>query len=367
MRTRWTSMIALLIVAMLGAACGGGAEETAAGDPTEPAAATPATEEPTEDAEPTADVATEAPSPLAGETITFVVGVGPGGGYDAYARLLAPFLGEELGADVIVQNTPGAGGLVALNELLAAEPDGTRIMLANGSGIGGSALAEAEGVQFQLDELTYVARVYAGDKVVATGADSQWQTVEDLSGTGEPFTFGSSGPGASTYVEPTVLTELLDWNAEIITGFAGSAEINAAMVQGDVGGIMADLDSELPLIEAGDARALLLVGNDRAEMVPETPTLLELELTPEQQELAQALLNLLELGRVVVAHPDTDPEALESLRSAFEAILTNPEVVEAAEAQGRPIEYLSGAEVTEVVDQIQQAPPEFREMLKAGY
>src|SRR5680860_1087791 len=211
---RWQSLIALLLATLLTAA-GGEAEPS---EPTQEATADVATggstEGPTEESDATeAAAATDAPNPLAGETITFVVGVGPGGGYDAYARLLAPFLGEQLDADVIVQNTPGAGGLLALNELLAAEADGTCIMLANGSGVGGSALAEAEGVQFELDELAYVGRVYAGDKVVVTGTGSSYQTVQDLTGTGEPFTFGSSGPGASTYVEPTVLSEMLDWNA----------------------------------------------------------------------------------------------------------------------------------------------------------
>lgn len=362
----------MLGAALLAAACGdsGGTEgstaateSSAQGEATAPADAAIDAATQTEAAE----AGTAAASPLAGEVVTFVVGVGPGGGYDAYARLLAPFLAEELEAEVIVQNSPGAGGLLALNQLLAAEPNGQRIMLANGSGVAGSALAEAEGVEFELDDLAYIGRVYAGDKVVATGADSSFQTIEDLTGTGEPFRFGSSGPGASTYVEPTVLTALLDWNATIISGFAGSAEVNTALASGDVDGLMVDLDSELPLIEAGDARPLLIVGDDRAEAVPDAPALLELELDPQQQELAESLLNLLELGRVVVAHPDTPPDLVEALDAAFGRILTDPEVLAAAEEQERPIEYLSGAEVVEVVDAIQDAPPEFLELLEAGY
>lgn len=366
-------MLVLVVAALLASACGGDPEGSgAAPEPVQPAtgSATEAgsSEAPTDEAAQSGgSPATEEQNPLAGELITFVVGVGPGGGYDAYARLLAPFLAEELGADVIVENTPGAGGLRALNELLAAPPDGRRIMLANGSGIGGSALAGAEGVQFELDELAYVARVYAGDKVVATGVDSGFEVIQDLMDTAEPFTFGSSGPGASTYVEPTVLIELLGLNAEIITGFAGSSEIDVAVVAGDVDGIMVDLDSQIDLIEAGDTRPLLLVADERAEEIPDTPSLMELDLSSEQQEMAEALLALLELGRVVVAHPDTPPDVLEALRTAFDDILTDEAVVSAAEAQGRPIGYKSGAEMEDVVDTIMQAPPEFRELLEAGY
>ena len=375
--TRWFLLLAVL--ALVAAACAGG-EDGAPGAAetdvaTEAGVAAEATDTTTEAPEPAEDTATPeeadtdglADNPLAGETITFVVGVGPGGGYDAYARLLSPFLGEALDADVIVQNTPGAGGLLALNEMLAAPADGTRIMLANGSGIGGSALAGAEGVQFELEDLAYVARVYAGDKVLSTGADSGYETIQDLMDTAEPFTVGSSGPGASTYVEPTVLSGLLGLNTEIITGFAGSSEIDAAVVAGDVDGIMVDLDSNLPLIEAGDTRPLLLVGDDRAEAVPDTPSLRDLELTPEQQELADAFLSLLELGRVVVAHPDTPPDVLETLRAAFNQILTDEAVISAAEAQGRPIEYVSGEEMVGIVETITSAPPEFVELVEAGY
>src|ERR671939_487380 len=59
-----------------------------------------------------------------GKTVKIVVGYGPGGGYDVYARMIAPYIGKALGATVIVENQPGAGGLTALNRLYTASPDG---------------------------------------------------------------------------------------------------------------------------------------------------------------------------------------------------------------------------------------------------
>ena len=52
-----------------------------------------------------------------GKVIKLVVGYGPGGGYDTYARLLAPRIERETGATVVVENHPGGGGLVALNQV----------------------------------------------------------------------------------------------------------------------------------------------------------------------------------------------------------------------------------------------------------
>ena len=59
-----------------------------------------------------------------GKTIRFVVGVGAGGGYDAYSRMLAPRFAKELGAKVVVSNQPGAGGMRALNRVAIAPGDG---------------------------------------------------------------------------------------------------------------------------------------------------------------------------------------------------------------------------------------------------
>lgn len=310
----------------------------------------------------------EAGSALEGEDISITVGVGPGGGYDSYARLLAPWLAEELGANVIVSNEPGAGGLVALNNLLGAQPDGTTIMLINGSGIAGSALAEAEGVNFALDELTYLPRVYSGGKVIGAAEPTGITDFAELDAGDRSFGFGASGPGASTYVEPTVLMEILGLPYDIITGFDGSSDIVAAGLAGEVDGIMVDLDTLISNIDNGDYEPLLLVGPpERDDTIPDTPVLGELDLDSDQEVNAAALEALLELGRTLVIHPDTDPAITEELRGAFDRILTDPEFIETAEEQGRPIGYVDAAGVEELVTTILEAPDEFRDLVRLGF
>jgi tripartite-type tricarboxylate transporter receptor subunit TctC len=365
-----TSLVAVSALALVAAACGGGNDEPV--DEAAPPEETDEPDEPEEGAEEAVDDADDAgvadDNPLAGEDITLTVGVGPGGGYDSYVRLMGPYLAEELGATVVINNEPGAGGLVALNNLLASDPDGTNIMLINGVGIAGSYLAEADGVNFELDELGYVGRVYAGSKLIGAGADTGYDTWDDVEGSSDPFVFGASGPGASTYVEPTVLMELLELPYEIVTGFDGSADIQTAMVAGEVDGISLDLDSLLPTVESGDANALLLMGpTDRVEELPDTPVLAELELTDEQAEMRDSLQALIEYGRTLVVHPDTDPELIDLLRTAIENVLTDAEFLEDAESQGRPIEFASGDEVEGQVDTILQAPDAFVEIIKLGY
>ena len=69
----------------------------------------------------------------AGKTVRMLVGSGVGGGYDVFSRLIAPYLAKTLGTTVIVENVPGAGGLVSLNRLYVAPPDGLTISLVQGT------------------------------------------------------------------------------------------------------------------------------------------------------------------------------------------------------------------------------------------
>ena len=94
-----------------------------------------------------------------GKTVRLVVGYGPGGGYDVYARLIAPAIGRALGATVIVENQPGAGGMVALNRMYAAQPDGLSFMIVNGTGAGLSQLMELSGVRYDLSKVGHLGKI----------------------------------------------------------------------------------------------------------------------------------------------------------------------------------------------------------------
>ena len=71
---------------------------------------------------------------------------GPMAGYDAYARMIAPYLSKELGANVVVENQPGAGGLTALNRIYSAPNDGLLLMIVNGTAAGLSQIVEEDAV-----------------------------------------------------------------------------------------------------------------------------------------------------------------------------------------------------------------------------
>ncbi len=103
----------------------------------------------------------------AGKTVRLVVGTSPGGGYDTYARLLAPHLQERLKANVVVENRPGGSHMVAMNYVYSlAAPDGLTIMLATGEGAVLAKLLDEPGIRFDLAKFPVLGRVNTAPRVL---------------------------------------------------------------------------------------------------------------------------------------------------------------------------------------------------------
>src|SRR3954471_14310446 len=114
----------------------------------------------------------------AGKTERMIVGSGVGGGYDVFSRLIAPYLSKTLGAQVIVENVPGAGGLLALNKLYVAPPDGLQISLVQGTMAAVAQLTGDQAARFDLTRYTYLATVGAPPGLWLVGPDSPIREVQ---------------------------------------------------------------------------------------------------------------------------------------------------------------------------------------------
>src|ERR1700689_5406915 len=104
-----------------------------------------------------------------GKTLRILVGSPPGGGYDIYARLVAPALAEKIGAEVLVENKSGNGGLAALATLLVRPPDGLTIM--NGSAEASilSQMLDRPGVTWDVTKLQWLPHTPAAPQTRFAG------------------------------------------------------------------------------------------------------------------------------------------------------------------------------------------------------
>jgi tripartite-type tricarboxylate transporter receptor subunit TctC len=104
-----------------------------------------------------------------GKVIDFIVPYKTGGGYDVWARAMAPFLGKVTGATFVIKNMPGAGSLVGTNRLYVSDPNGLTIGILNGPGIVQAQLTEVSGVKFDLLKFTWLGRQTSEQRVVCVG------------------------------------------------------------------------------------------------------------------------------------------------------------------------------------------------------
>ena len=106
-----------------------------------------------------------------GKTLRILVGSPPGGGYDIYARLVAPALAEKIGAEVMVENKAGNGGLAALATLLVRPADGLTIMNGSAEAAILSQMLVRPGATWDVTKLNWLAKLAIGAETVVRRQD----------------------------------------------------------------------------------------------------------------------------------------------------------------------------------------------------
>jgi tripartite-type tricarboxylate transporter receptor subunit TctC len=310
--------------------------------------------------------ATGASSCYDGKTLTFVVAYGAGGLYDAFARASAPHLEEQLGATVVVDNRPGAGGLTAANEIYTGDPDGLTIGFFSGQGLAGAVIGGSAGATFDLEEFTYIARLSQDPRILVTGPDSDVATIEEVQAS-EGLRFASAGPGGADHIDGTVLVPILGLDARIITGYKGSAETAIAVTSGDNDLTSGTIPSRMGSMKSGDLIPVLVIGDERSDVLPDVPALLELDLDDEQRSLAEAHTRLQSVGTTIIAPPGTPEDCSNQLQDAFEASLDKPEFIETMAKLDQPVQFTPGNELKEVMMSVLDAPDGYRDLLQSAY
>lgn len=248
---------------------------------------------------------------LDGKTITLVVPYNPGGGFDTFVRLLAPEVESQLAAagvedaKVVVENQPGGGGLIGANAIYAAEPDGTTIGLINYPGSVFAQATETDGVEFDNAKWTYLARLGAINPIVYTGKDTGLKTMDDIIAAKEPIKFGIGGTGSDAYYATVVMSKVLGFPADIIAGYPGGAEADAALLVGEVDAGVNSVDAALTRIDGTGANIATLIGTEPNDLVPDAPLITEFG-DADQKKILTALASIYDLERIMVAPPGMD-------------------------------------------------------------
>lgn len=283
-----------------------------------------------------------------GKVLEFIVPYGTGGGYDAYARLMARYLEKYTGSTVTVLNKPGGGGLAAISDLYRARPDGLAIAIMNGIGVAQAQLTGDPAAQFDLTKFTWLGSVAADTQVYYVSKASGLTSVEDLLKR-KKVKFGATGTGSSTYFNIVMFAEALrplGLELKLVSGFESSSDIQMAMLRGDIDGSQHSYLSVAKLAKSGDVKVIAQLGKERAPELKDVPLLAEVKgITPEGRKLVDVANLMAAAGRPLAAPPGVPEDRANYLRGAIAKVLADKEFLEEAARQGLPIAPQTAEEV----------------------
>lgn len=273
-------------------------------------------------------------------TVRFLAGGGPGGGYDNYARLLAPHIAAALGSTVVVDNQPAAGGLAALNHIVASDAEGLQFIIMNGGGAVLSQLFNLPTVQYDLGKVSYLATVSSSPWLVLVKPDSPLKSIGDMVKFGGTLRWPATGPIDGLSDGASMMCEAYALNCRVVMGYKSSNEGALAIVRGEMDALYVSDTSANNYIKSDQSRALAVVSKHRSRFFPDLPTVLEAkDLSEEQNWWLSARSEVDALGRIILASPKIPSDRLAYLQSIIRKVLTDPAVLAEGDRLERYIEY----------------------------
>ena len=218
-----------------------------------------------------------AQSPLAGRNVRLVVGFAPGGGVDINARLLAPKLAESLGAQVFVDNKPGAGTNIANEFVAKAAPDGTTILI-NTAAVAIN-MSLYKGLPFDtLRDFAAVSVFSESANLAVVNAKVEARTLAEFLELARrnpgKLNYSSAGAGSTQHLSGELFKLRTQTSLQHVP-YKGSAPSLTALVSGEVDLSFANVPAILAYVKSGRLRALATTGARRSELMPEVPTMKE--------------------------------------------------------------------------------------------
>ena len=307
-----------------------------------------------------------------GKTIRFIVGSAPGGGYDTYTRMIARHIGHYIPGHpaIVVENMPGAGGLVAANFIYKrADPDGLTVAVFNNSNIVQKALGDPR-INIAFDKLEWIGAPSVGAPMCMIMGFTGLKTLDDVLNSKKPLKMGANRAGTTGYDLPLILNKTIGTHFEVISGYSGTAKIRVALQAHEIDGFCSNWESmrvtARSMLDAkGDQKLIPFVMSQRWEdpEVKDLPLLKDVIKDPKKFAIYKAWANQMEFQRPLALPPETPAERLETMRKAFADVLKDQALLEEAKKSKLVITYVSGAETAKLVNEILSMPADAKKSL----
>jgi len=318
------------------------------------------------------------PSPSAAQdfyrdkSIRMIVATTPGGGFDAYSRMLSRHMGKHVPGNpsFVVENMPGAAFLIGTNYLYKqAKPDGLTL----GNWIGTLVLHQVmgrEGIGFDARKFEYIGAPVKNHDTCVMSRRSGIDSAQKWMNAPAPVKLGATPPGSTPYDNGAVLKEALGLPIQLVTGYKGTAEIRLAVDSGEVAGVcgLAWASAKVTWrkqLEAGDIKVVLQNTAAAHPELSDVPLAVSLAKTEVGRKLIQLALH--DVGIITYLYtfpPGTPKDRVAIFRKAFQATLKDPEFLAEAKKGNFDIDPVAGEELEKIVHGFFKADPKTLTRLK---
>jgi tripartite-type tricarboxylate transporter receptor subunit TctC len=299
-----------------------------------------------------------------GKTITVVAGTKAGDVYDLYARWFAQYMPKYIpgNPNIIVQNMPGAGSMIAANHVYnVASPDGLN-MGAIFPALYFDQIVGRPEVKFDWAKFAWIGSPVTSNHLLYMRADTPYKTIRDVVKTENPPKCGATGTSSTAYYIPKLLDETIGTNFEIVLGYQSGQDIDLAVERGE-------LVCRSFTITAFFARepfhtwrkkkfvnVLMQTGRKRDARLESVPTIYELmdkyNTSPEGRSLATLVLAAGDFGRPYVMPPKTPAERVKTIREAFQKVLNDEAALADAKKKQLEIDPSSAEELEQLAKEV---------------
>ena len=299
--------------------------------------------------------------------LKIVVGLPPGGGADAYARLLQRHLPRHLAGtpSIVVQNVPGAGSLKSVVYLDSQPEDGT-VLATFSSGLLTEALTSPERVKIDFRNYAWIGNVSEDVRVCYLWHTAGVRNWQDLAARKE-IVFAASAAGTAGNVDIAMLRELLGIRVRQVDGYPGSADKRLAVEKGEVDGDCGGWTS-VPQDWLRDGKVDVIVRLSPTllpDMDAKIPFAGDLLQSQRDRDIFNFLMAPEKLGRLFMTSRRVPAERVAALRQAFGATVTDPAFRSEAEKLRLTVTPMSGADVARDIAALYAAPPDLVARAKA--
>lgn len=310
---------------------------------------------------PASGVQAEEPGLSELKQINLQIGYPPGGGYDAYGRLLARHMGKYLPSNptFVVSNVPGAGSIILANNLYNRAPrDGSVIGIVTGDAALNPLFGHPE-AHYDALKFSWIGSMSEETSTCFAWHSSPVRSIQDVFH--RPFIVGTSSSTGTTYSYPTSSNYLLGTQFKIISGYDGTNGAMLAVERGELEGMCGTAWNS---IKSGRPQWLgehliRIILQEATHPNPDlagVPTVMDLAKTEQQKQALQLIYGWQIMGRPLVAPPGVPANRLSVLRAAFDATMRDPAFIADAEKAKLDIRPVGAADIMAFLTEVYQTP-----------